>query len=122
MQTYPGKFQWFGEINVFKHALAANGFFHARDNPRVTVERVERTRDYDPVFDYASRNKWPVTLHSDIGCDNYDSIPSRIPHSKACQCDVPEAELERAAKNPDAQRVRGYLVSMHAPVIIPTNM
>ena len=24
---YPGIFKWSGEINVFKHALAANGFF-----------------------------------------------------------------------------------------------
>ncbi len=62
-QDYPGKFRWFGEINVFKHALAANGFFHDK---RVTVDRVEKG-EYDDVFEYATRNKFPVTLHCDLG-------------------------------------------------------
>ena len=31
---FPGDFKWAGEINVYKHALAANGFFENGD--RVT--------------------------------------------------------------------------------------
>ena len=33
-------FKWSGEINVFKHALAANGFFDGGE--RVTLERVQK--------------------------------------------------------------------------------
>ena len=58
-------FQWFGEINVFKHALAANGFF-APDSPRVTVDRVNNG-EYNSVFNWATSEGWPITLHSDIG-------------------------------------------------------
>ena len=69
---YQGSFRWAGEINVFKHALASNGFFE--DKNRVTAKRI-RDGEYDNLFDLLTRRKMPTTLHCDLGCDNYDSVP-----------------------------------------------
>ena len=44
-EKYQGVFGWAGEINVFKHALAGNGFF-SRGN-RVDIEHIEKG-DLDP--------------------------------------------------------------------------
>ena len=85
-------FGWAGEINVFKHALAANGFF--ANGERVSEARVARG-DLDGFFRRMEDmkvniftlicgvyfncdiffSKWPTTLHCDLGCDNYDSVP-----------------------------------------------
>lgn len=98
MQNFPNAFSWAGEINVFKHALAANGFF-ADPNNRVTVARINRG-EYDAIFTKFVENGWPVTLHCDIGCDNYDAIPkTRENRNLVGQgCHVPTAELRLAAQ------------------------
>ena len=37
---------------------------------------------------------WPVTLHCDLGCDNYDAIPlGRDPANPLTGCEVPQKEL-----------------------------
>ena len=46
-ETFPNTFRWAGEINVFKHALAGNGFF-SRGN-RVDIKHIEKG-DLDPFF------------------------------------------------------------------------
>ena len=54
---FPGAFGWAGEINVFKHALASNGFFHQN---RVT-ERMLHNGDLDYLFNVLSdreRSSW----------------------------------------------------------------
>lgn len=85
--TYQGVFKWSGEINVYKHALAANGFF-------ANGERVSEQVIADGKLDYFFRRmetvKWPTTLHCDLGCDNYDSVPWEQ------GCFVPEEDLALA--------------------------
>ena len=51
---------------------AANGFF-ANGN-RVT-ESFVASGALDGFFRRMEDTKWPVTLHCDLGCDNYDSVP-----------------------------------------------
>lgn len=91
---FPGVFKWAGEINVFKHALAGNGFF---ENPRVTVDRIDNG-DYDHFFRRMEVAQWPVNLHCDLGCDNYDYIPL-VPPNKLRGCSVPNVELRRAGRD-----------------------
>jgi hypothetical protein len=86
---FPGMFGWAGEINIFKHALAANGFW---TKPRITLDRIEKG-EYDDFFNYLSGKSWPVTLHCDLGCDNYLAIPGGL------ECSVPAAETKAAAQN-----------------------
>lgn len=86
---YPGVFGWAGEINVFKHALAANGFW---EQPRVTIDRIEKG-EYDSFFGDIINKSWPVTLHCDLGCDNYEAIPGNL------TCDVPEEDMKAAGND-----------------------
>jgi len=88
---YQGVFKWSGEINVFKHALAANGFFEFGE--RVTEERIKSDRKFASFFNRMQDVKWPTTLHCDLGCDNYDSVPLDA------GCFVPPEELELAKRN-----------------------
>ena len=57
---------------MYKHALAANGFF--ANGERVT-EAVLNSGKLDYFFHLMEDKQWPVTLHCDLGCDNYDSVP-----------------------------------------------
>jgi len=84
---YQNVFGWAGEINVFKHALAANGFF-ANGN-RVTEAGIANG-DLDGFFQRMETTKWPTTLHCDLGCDQYDSVPWEQ------GCFVPEEQLRLA--------------------------
>jgi hypothetical protein len=78
---------------VFKHALAGNGFFRGK---RVTETRISGG-EYDPFFQRMEKEAWPVTLHSDMGCDNYDEIPLQLTPSNPIQgCEVPDQELKLA--------------------------
>ncbi len=96
-QDFPGAFRWAGEINVFKHALVTNGFFDPTSSPRVTVARLP---ELDRTFRRLSLLGWPVTLHCDLGCDNYDSIPvDQDVRNPIKKCFVPEAELKVARRN-----------------------
>ena len=47
--TYPGAFGWAGEINVFKHALAGNGFFNNKVSPRINEAHLASGK-LDPFF------------------------------------------------------------------------
>jgi len=100
-------FKWSGEINVFKHALAANGFFDGGE--RVTLERVQKGA-LDEYFRLMEDYQWPVTLHSDIGCDIRiapKTAPEDLPMGASesawdvvnRECQVPKDELDLAAKN-----------------------
>ena len=71
-KKFPGVFGWAGEINVYKHALAANGFLH--NGNRVNEAFLERG-SLDPLFKELENLQWPTTLHCDLGCDQYDSVP-----------------------------------------------
>eukprot|EP00095_Tigriopus_kingsejongensis_P012514 maker-scaffold455_size166772-snap-gene-0.29 protein:Tk12514 transcript:maker-scaffold455_size166772-snap-gene-0.29-mRNA-1 annotation:"hypothetical protein BRAFLDRAFT_82927" len=95
-QDYPDVFQWAGEINVFKHALAGNGFFN---QPRVT-ETFVHSGALDPFFQKMEEKQWPVTLHCDLGCDNYDSIPL-VPPNPLRGCEVPEKATKAAMQAVD---------------------
>ena len=97
---HPGAFKWSGEINVFKHALSANGFF---DGPRVTLARVEAGY-LDGYFRKMEETRWPVTLHSDIGCDILIHEKTAPTLNNAWQvvqdeCQVPQDELRLAQEN-----------------------
>jgi len=95
---YPGIFKWSGEINVFKHALSDNGFFHYGE--RVTEEIIKAGK-LDGFFKQMEDKRWPTTLHSDLGCDNYDKVQPywRGQPGQAPDCVVPQSELELAKKN-----------------------
>lgn len=90
-QEFPDTFKWAGEINVYKHALAGNGFFN---QPRVTEEHID-SGVLDPFFRKMEEKQWPVTLHCDLGCDNYDSIPL-VPPNPLRGCEVPDMDVRRA--------------------------
>jgi len=94
---YPGIFKWSGEINVFKHALSDNGFFHYGE--RVTEEIIKEGK-LDGFFKQMEDKRWPTTLHSDLGCDNYDKVQPywRGQPGQAPDCVVPESELALAKK------------------------
>lgn len=79
-QDFPGVFNWAGEINVFKHALAGNGFF---DGQRVTVAQIN-SGSLDSLFQKFEDLDWTVTLHCDLGCDNYDAIPPTPSTASGC--------------------------------------
>lgn len=66
VSKYPDSFKWAGEINVFKHALSANGFFSKWR--RVDVNTV-KSGVYDEFMNRMKETGWPVTLHCDLGCD-----------------------------------------------------
>jgi hypothetical protein len=92
--SFPEAFTWAGEINVFKHALASNGFF---EQERVTVSRIEKG-EYDGLFGVLSDKKWPTTLHCDLGCDNYDKVPvNEDPRNRLSGCHVPIEEVRLAS-------------------------
>jgi len=94
--NYPNTFGWAGEINVFKHALAGNGFF---EQERVTVKKIE-SGVYDQLFEMLSNKSWPTTLHCDLGCDNYDNVPvNEDPRNVLNDCAVPDYEVKEAARN-----------------------
>lgn len=57
---------------MIKCVLAANGFF--ANGERVSEARLANG-DLDGFFRRMEDMKWPVTLHCDLGCDNYDSVP-----------------------------------------------
>ena len=73
---YPRTFKWMGELNVFKHALAGNGFFSDFTGKPLTVNRV-LSGELDDLFSVVGRAQSngehipTVTLHSDMGCDKY---------------------------------------------------
>jgi len=91
--SFPEAFTWAGEINVFKHALASNGFF---EQERVTVSRIEKG-EYDGLFGVLSDKSWPTTLHCDLGCDNYDKVPvNEDPTNRISGCHVPAEEVRLA--------------------------
>jgi len=92
--NFPNVFKWAGEINVFKHALAANAFFQ---NGRVTVEQIN-SGALDPFFNTMETNQWPVTLHCDLGCEQYDSVPLTADNPLK-GCEVPESEIALATKS-----------------------
>jgi len=87
---YQGVFKWSGEINVFKHALAANGFLI---NGNRVNEAYIKSGKMNSFFNRMEETKWPTTLHCDLGCDNYDSVPLDS------GCVVPQEELELAKRN-----------------------
>jgi len=89
---YQNVFKWAGEINVYKHALAANGFF--ANGKRVTEARIN-AGDLDGFFTRMEDMKWPVTLHCDLGCDQYDSVP----WEQGCFVPPEEIELAKAHKS-----------------------
>lgn len=90
LAQFPNTFKWIGEINVFKHALAANGFFN---NPPVT-EAAVKNGALDSILGWAQSTGTPVTLHSDIGCDTHQSVPN-APE----MCVTPAADEALAAEN-----------------------
>ena len=64
MLIFPqGVFGWAGEINVFKHALAANGFF--ANGERVSEARVARG-DLDGFFRRMEDMK--VNIETEFSC------------------------------------------------------
>lgn len=69
---YPNAFGWMGEINLVKHALAANGFFN---NPTVTEADLASGMPLHDLFTRASQSSWPTTIHADMGCDNFNDVP-----------------------------------------------
>jgi len=89
-KKFPGVFGWAGEINVYKHALAANGFLH--NGNRVNEAFLERG-SLDPLFKELENLQWPTTLHCDLGCDQYESVPWEQ------GCFVPQEELDLAKNN-----------------------
>lgn len=89
-KDYPAVFGWAGEINVYKHALSANGFLN--NGHRVTEEWIKAGK-LDSIFKRLETLKWPTTLHCDLGCDNYDSVPFKT------GCVVPQEELDLAKQN-----------------------
>lgn len=96
-KQFPDSFQWSGEINVFKHALAANGFFL---NGRRVTEDVINSGRLDSYFFLMEQKVWPVTLHCDLGCDNYHSVSPYFKGSGPFpECIVPPEELELAKQN-----------------------
>ena len=97
-QKYPQTFTWLGELNVFKHALAGNGFFSDFTGPRLTVARVE-AGELDELFSLlgparADGEHIPtVTLHSDMGCDTYSFPPGSGDGVHPLVCETPKEEL-----------------------------
>ena len=100
---YPKTFKWMGEINVFKHALAGNGFFSDFTGPRLTVARVE-AGELDALFSLVGPARPngehipTVTIHSDMGCDTYaNSIPIHAGDGvHELECYTPEDERRTA--------------------------
>lgn len=116
---FPNAFKWSGEINVFKHALAANGFF--QDGERVS-EAVINAGKLDGFFRQMETKQWPTTLHSDLGCDQYDAVrPYWRGKGEAPDCVVPEGEKRLARQNHQWWKdflgnfYRGFFDSTNAP-------
>ena len=103
---WPKTFTWLGELNVFEHALAGNGFFSNFTGPRLTVARVE-SGELDELFSLIGpaqpngEHIGVVTLHSDMGCDSYTkAIPAHAGdgvHELVCHC--PKEEQLEAQRN-----------------------
>ncbi len=79
--TYPGLFQWMGEVNLVKQALFGNGHVPATpDNIDDWRDFMERLRHFD----------MPIAIHSDLGSDDdpteylalMDYALQRYPHNK----------------------------------------
>jgi len=99
---YPDSFSWAGEINVFKHALSANGFFSKWR--RVDVARV-KSGVYDNFMNRMKEKGWPVTLHCDLGCDKTVVSPTTnwdtLSHAYTIinnDCEPPQNEKDDAKK------------------------
>lgn len=111
---YQGVFQWSGEINVFKHALAANGFFA---NGNRVSQKVIADGSLDSFFKRMETTGWPTTLHCDLGCDNYDSVPWDQ------GCFVPDEELVLAKQQHQwwkdflGPHYRGFFDSTNEPKV-----
>lgn len=103
---WPKTFTWLGELNVFKHALAGNGFFSNFTGPRLTVARVE-AGELDELFSVIGPARpngehiGVTTLHSDIGCDSYaKAIPAHAGDGvNELKCECPEEEKLVAQRN-----------------------
>ena len=103
---FPHTFKWMGEINVFKHALAGNGFFSDFTGPRLTVARIE-AGELDELFSVVGPEQKngehipTVTIHSDMGCDTYaNSIPLHAGDGiNDLACYTPEDEKRTAQKD-----------------------
>ena len=119
---WPQTFKWTGEINVFKHALAGNGFFSDFTGPRLTVARIEAGEldEFFSIIGPAQPNGEHIpaaTLHSDIGCDTYaKSIPAHAGdgvHDLVCEC----SKEEKLTAQKDAwwwKKVRSRRMPHHA--------
>ena len=101
-RKYPKTFTWAGELNVFKHALAGNGFFSDFTGPRLTVARVE-SGELDELFSLygpAQPDGVPtVTLHSDMGCDAYAFPPGSGDGVHPLVCEASAQEMLVAQKD-----------------------
>lgn len=101
---YPGAFTWMGELNVFKHALAGNGFFSEFNGPRLTVARI-LAGELDDMFSIIGpaqpngEHIPVVTLHSDMGCDRYYFPAGAGDGVQPLACEVPEEEKIVAQAN-----------------------
>jgi len=115
---FPFYFTWGGEINVFKHALAANAFFQA---PWLTAAKIEAGH-LDGLFSRFGPGQTngeyvrAVTLHSDIGCDRYWFRPGAgdgtYTGKQTVECYVPESDLLQATV--DHQWWQATLVPFYA--------
>ena len=101
---FPHTFTWMGEINVFKHALAANGFFSDFTGPRLTVARVE-AGELDDMFSLLGPEQPngehipTVTIHSDMGCDAYSFPAGSGDGVHPMVCEAPEEVKLQAQKD-----------------------
>ena len=50
-----------------------DGFFRRMEDMKVNIKGV--LFYLKSIFDIFFFSKWPTTLHCDLGCDNYDSVP-----------------------------------------------
>lgn len=103
-RKYPKTFTWAGELNVFKHALAGNGFFSDFTGPRLTVARVE-SGELDELFSLYGpaqpdgEHIPTVTLHSDMGCDAYAFPPGSGDGVHPLVCEASAQEMLVAQKD-----------------------
>jgi len=69
---YPNTIRWVGEVNIYKHALAANGFWNF---PKVTEASFANDTALAAFLRRVAAAGWPMTIHCDLGCDNYAAVP-----------------------------------------------
>ena len=102
---WPKTFTWLGELNVFKHALAGNGFFSNFTGR--AHGRTRRSGELDELFSVIGPARpngehiGVTTLHSDIGCDSYaEAIPAHAGDGvNELKCECPEKEARGAAQS-----------------------